>query len=115
MGAQGGQDGGDHRRVVGEADPGEDVGNGVDGHDEIGQGPQHDPLGRHRRLRVLGRIPGGQGLTGEGYARRGAAELGPEALSDAHFVDPLHRGDQGLFRVDRISRGSRFGFGGHGR
>ncbi|MNT70541.1 hypothetical protein D3C72_2089430 [compost metagenome] len=118
MGAQGGQDGGDHRRVVGEADAGEDVGNGVDGHDEIGQRPQHDPLGGDGRLGVLGGVPGGQGLPCKGNARGGAAQFGPEAFFHAHFIDPLHGWDQGLFRIDGVGHGFGgrwFGFGGHGR
>jgi len=102
IGAEGGEQGGDDRRVVGEADPQEDVRNGVDRQDEIGQSAHHDALGSHRRLGIARGIVDADQLVREGDAGGDATDLGPEADAHAAFVDFLDSGQQGAGGVDRL-------------
>jgi len=90
------------------------VRNGVDGQDEIGQRPEHDPLGRRRSLRVAGGIPDADQLPGEGDAGRGAPDLGPEPPLDPDLIDLLDGRHEGAGRVDGLVGRDRFGIRGHG-
>jgi drug/metabolite transporter (DMT)-like permease len=74
------------RGVVGEAHPGDEVGDHVGGHDEIGERPHEDRLNLHRRLAVHRAVVGGDRFLEERHAPQGAAHLGPEAVLDPRFV-----------------------------
>jgi len=71
----------------------------LDAHGERGQ---HHALGGQRGLVVLGAVPDRQGLLGEGDLGGDAADLGPETLDHALFVQFHHRRDQGTAGFDLL-------------
>src|SRR3989304_1050909 len=75
-----------HRGVVGEAEPGQEVRQHVGRHHEIGERAHQHRLGAQRRRRIDGAIIGGERLAEERDARGVAAQLVPEAGLDPRPV-----------------------------
>ena len=92
------------RRVVGVAQAGDEVGDGVDRHHEIGQRREHHPLGGERRLVVARAVPKRQRLAREGHVGGHLAHLRPEAAGHPPLVQPQHRGHQRAARRDGLVR-----------
>ena len=86
VGADGLQRQHQHRRVIGEADAGQDVRDHVGRHDEVGECCEQHRLGIGRRRRIDGGIVGGNGLVDERHPAQGTADLLPEPALDVAFL-----------------------------
>src|ERR1043166_6337637 len=74
------------RRVVGEADHRQHVGNGVERQHEIGERADERCLHLERRVAVEGAVVGGEQILDEGQAGAEALHLDPEAATDRVLV-----------------------------
>ena len=72
----------EQRRIVGEAEPRDHVGDDVDGQDEIGDGRKQHAAHAHRGRRVERAVIGGDQVVDEGNHPGEPLELGPEVAPD---------------------------------
>ena len=98
-------EGRDHDRgIVGVAQPQQDVGDGVDRQDEIGERAEQGGADRQRRRRIGGAVERRHRIFAEGDLAQGLAGLRPETLADLRVVGGQPVGRAHTWKVGSVRR-----------